>query len=155
MIVDEAQNLGKRVLEEIRLLSDLQDGNSKLMTVIIVGQPELNEILDAPGMEQMVQRIRLRFHITALTEDEIVEYIRHRLSVAGAPDVNLFEPDTIPLIYAYTGGRPRLMNILCDYAMMTGAIEEVNVISTDVIKQAVDELNWEPYEQRFNRRAKG
>ncbi|MDH5181002.1 MAG: AAA family ATPase [Gammaproteobacteria bacterium] len=155
LIVDEAQNLSKKVLEEIRLLSDLQNGNSKLMTVIIVGQPELNELLDAPGMEQMVQRIRLRFHINALTEEEITEYIRHRLSVANAPNVEMFEPETVPMIYVYTGGRPRLMNILCDYALMCGAIEEVQSITTDIIQQAVEELNWEPYEQRFSRRASG
>lgn len=155
LIVDEAQNLSKKVLEEIRLLSDLQNGNSKLMTVIIVGQPELNELLDAPGMEQMVQRIRLRFHISALDEEEITEYIKHRLMVAGAPDSDMFEPDAIPVIYTYTGGRPRLMNILCDYALMCGAIEEVKTISTGIINQAVDELNWEPYEQRFNRRVTG
>jgi len=155
LIVDEAQNLSRKVLEEIRLLSDLQDGNSKLMTVIIVGQPELNEVIDSPGMEQMVQRIRLRFHITALTEQELGEYIVHRLDVAGAPNIYLFQEDTIPLIYTYTGGRPRLINILCDYAMMTGAIEEVSEITTDIILQAVEELNWKPYEQRFNRRATG
>lgn len=155
LIVDEAQNLSKKVLEEIRLLSDLQDGNSKLMTVIIVGQPELNELLDAPGMEQMVQRIRLRFHINALNEEEITEYIRHRLEVAGAPNVDIFHPDTIPQIYKYTGGRPRLMNILCDYTLMCGAIEEVQDISPELVLQAVEELNWQPYEQRFQRRAVG
>ncbi|MDH5777776.1 MAG: AAA family ATPase, partial [Gammaproteobacteria bacterium] len=155
LIVDEAQNLSRKVLEEIRLLSDLQDGNSKLMTVIIVGQPELNEVIDSPGMEQMVQRIRLRFHITALTEKELGEYIVHRLDVAGAPNIHMFKDDTIPLIYEYTGGRPRLINILCDYAMMSGALDEVNEITTDTILQAVEELSWKPYEQRFNRRATG
>lgn len=151
LIIDEAQNLGKRVLEEVRLLSDLQDGHEKLLTVVIVGQPELNEIIDSPGMEQLVQRIRLRFHITALAENEIPEYIRHRLRVAGAENVNIFNDNTIRLISTYTGGRPRLMNILCDYALMNCAVEDKHEVTRETIEAAVSELQWQPYEQRFGR----
>lgn len=151
LIIDEAQNLSRRVLEEVRLLSDLQNGHEKLLTVVIVGQPELNELIDSPGMEQLVQRIRLRFHITALSEEEIPEYIRHRLGVAGAENVNLFSDDTTRLIYTYTGGRPRLINILCDYALMNCAVEGKQEVTRQVIEEAVAELQWQSYEQRFGR----
>jgi len=151
LIIDEAQNLGKRVLEEVRLLSDLQNGHEKLMTVVIVGQPELNDLIDSPGMEQLVQRIRLRFHINALNEDEISEYIKHRLTIAGSEKDSIFRDNTIPLIHIYTGGRPRLMNILCDYAMMNCAVEEKYEVTKEIIEEAVTELQWQPYEQRFGR----
>jgi len=151
LIIDEAQNLGKRVLEEVRLLSDLQNGHEKLLTVVIVGQPELNDIIDSPGMEQFVQRIRLRFHITALTENEIAGYLQHRLSVAGYEEQNLFAEDTIHTIHTYTGGRPRLMNILCDYALMNCAVENKYEVTRDVIEEAISELQWQPYERRFGR----
>ncbi len=151
LIIDEAQNLGKRVLEEVRLLSDLQSGHEKLLTVVIVGQPELNEIIDSPGMEQFVQRIRLRFHISALTDEEIPEYIQHRLNVAGYGKPDLFGEDTTRLIHTYTGGRPRLLNILCDYALMNCAVENKNQVTRQVIEEVLSELQWQPYEQRFGR----
>lgn len=151
LVVDEAQNLSKRVLEEIRLLSDLQNGHAKLLTVVIVGQPELNEIVDGPGMEQFVQRIRLRFHIGALTEEEISEYIQHRCRVAGAVNINIFKNDTMRLIHTYTGGRPRLINILCDYALMNCAVEGRQYVTKEIMQEAIAELQWQPYEQRFGR----
>lgn len=151
LIIDEAQNLGRRVLEEVRLLSDLQNGHEKLLTVVIVGQPELNDIIDSPGMEQLVQRIRLRFHITALAENEIPDYIQHRLSIAGYKENNLFADNTTHIIHTYTGGRPRLINILCDYALMNCAVENKDKVTRVVIDEAVSELQWQPYEQRFGR----
>lgn len=151
LIIDEAQNLGRRVLEEVRLLSDLQSGNEKLLTVVIVGQPELNDIIDSPGMEQFVQRIRLRFHILALKENEIPEYIQHRLNIAGSEEKKLFSDDTTHIIYTYTGGRPRLINILCDYALMNCAVENKNKVTRDVIEETLSELQWSSYEQRFGR----
>ena len=151
LIVDEAQNLSRRVLEEIRLLSDLQNGHEKLLTVVIVGQPELNDMIDSPGMEQLVQRIRLRFHITALSEAEIPEYIQHRLKVAGSDECDLFTADTARIIYTYTGGRPRLMNILCDYALMNCAVVNKHKVDRAILEEAINELQWQPYEQRFGR----
>ena len=151
LIIDEAQNLSKRVLEEVRLLSDLQNGHEKLLTVVIVGQPELNEVINSPGMEQFVQRIRLRFHISALREEEIPEYIQHRLNVAGYEGDRLFSEDTSRIIHTYTGGRPRLMNILCDYALMNCAVENKKQVTREVIEEPVSELQWQSYEQRFGR----
>ena len=149
LIVDEAQNLTRRVLEEIRLLSDLERDNKKLLNVILLGQPELNDVLDSPDMENLMQRVRLRFHIGALTVEETQAYIQHRMRVAGASDDNIFSARAIPLIHEYTGGRPRLINILCDYALTTAFIEQQTVISDTIVTTAVDELQWVPYAQKY------
>jgi len=149
LIVDEAQNLTKRVLEEIRLLSDLERDNKKLLNVILLGQPELNDVLDSPDMENLMQRVRLRFHIGALTVEDTQAYIQHRLSVAGASDPDIFSARAIPLIHEFTGGRPRLINILCDYALTTAFIEQQTVITDKTVKTAVDELQWVPYAQKY------
>lgn len=149
LIVDEAQNLTKRVLEEIRLLSDLERDNKKLLNVILLGQPELNDVLDSPDMENLMQRVRLRFHIGALTVEDTQAYIQHRLRVAGASDENIFTARAIPLIHEFTGGRPRLINILCDYALTTAFIEEQKAITDEIVKTAVDELQWVPYAQKY------
>ncbi len=151
LIIDEAQNLSKDILEEIRLLSDIQDGNDKILNVILVGQPELNSTLAAPDLEQLVQRVRLRFHIRALNEQETFDYINHRLAIAGAYHDNVcFLPEATPLIHEYSGGRPRLINILGDYALTTAFVDEVREIGADIILRAVKELQWKPYAQRFN-----
>lgn len=149
LIVDEAQNLTRRVLEEIRLLSDLERDNKKLLNVILLGQPELNDVLDSPDMENLMQRVRLRFHIGALTVEETQAYIQHRMRVAGAQDDNIFSARAIPLIHEYTGGRPRLINILCDYALTTAFIEQQTVITDEIVTTAVDELQWVPYAQKY------
>src|SRR5262245_64194751 len=103
LIVDEAQNLSNRVLEEVRLLSGVETTKEKVLRIILAGQPELNEKLDSEDLVQLVQRIRLRFHLTALTPEETQGYILHRLEVAGAHGRQLFEPETLPIIYRYTG----------------------------------------------------
>ncbi len=118
LIVDEAQNLSNRVLEEIRMLSGVETTKEKVLRIILAGQPELNEKLDSPELIQLVQRIRLRFHLTALTPEETQAYILHRLEVAGAHGRQLFAPETLPVIFRYTGGVPRLVNTLCDTALM-------------------------------------
>lgn len=149
LIVDEAQNLNRRVLEEIRMLSGLETQKQKILHVILVGQPELNETLDAPGLEQLTQRVRLRFHIAALTEAEAADYIYHRLRVAGAKDAEaLFSRDAIPLIYEYTGGIPRLMNTLCDTALTCAFADDASVVDDSVVKSAVLELQWKPFNTR-------
>src|SRR5580692_9530781 len=118
LIVDEAQNLSLKVLEEIRMLSGVETTKEKVLRIILAGQPELNQKLDAPELEQLTQRVRLRFHLQTLSEAETHSYIQHRLEVAGAGDRELFAADTYPDIFRYTGGVPRLINTLCDTAMM-------------------------------------
>ncbi|MHB8563538.1 MAG: ExeA family protein [Acidiferrobacteraceae bacterium] len=154
LIVDEAQNLGPRVLEEIRLLSGLETDKQKILHVIIVGQPELNEILDGPEMEQLLQRVRLRFHLKPLNETETAGYVAHRLGVAGAHDSGLFLPETMSIIYEYTGGVPRLVNTLCDTALTCAFADDLWQVSVAVVRAAIEELQWIPYSEQIAKRGK-
>ena len=151
LIVDEAQNLSARVLEEIRMLSGIETQKQKILHVILVGQPELNATLDSPQLEQLLQRVRLRFHIGALTEAETRDYISHRLKVAGC-ERRLFAADAIPLIYQYSGGIPRLINTLCDTAMMCAYADDLPSVSRASVRAALDELQWQPFAERVRRR---
>lgn len=144
LIVDEAQNLSPKVLEEIRMLSGLESEKEKILNIILVGQPELNDTLSRPDMEQLVQRIRLRFHVGALSEEETWEYIVHRLKVAGCAEGNVFEKAVLPLIYKYTGGIPRKINILCDTALICAFADSVRRVDEAVMQDAVSELQWQP-----------
>src|SRR6202162_3008832 len=121
LVIDEAQNLTQTVLEEVRLLSGIETPKEKVLRIILAGQPELNEKLDAPELEQLAQRIRLRFHLPALTSIEMRAYILHRLEVAGSQGREIFAGDTFELLFRYTGGGTRLINTLCDTAMLAAA----------------------------------
>ncbi len=147
LIVDEAQNLSPMVLEEIRMLAGIEMEQVKLLNVILVGQPELNDTLQRPDLQQLVQRIRLRYHVGALTEEEIDQYVTYRMVVAGAPDGSLFEPDTISLIYKYSGGIPRRINMLCDTALICAFADSKKPITRNIIMEAVQEIKWSPFEQ--------
>jgi general secretion pathway protein A len=151
IVVDEAQNLDRPVLEELRLLSGVGSGREEVLSIILAGQPELNQTLDSPDLEQLAQRTRLRYHLKALTEKETGAYIQHRLAVAGAGDREIFDPDTTGLVFRYTGGVPRLINTLCDTAMLAGFAEESTHIGKKEIKSAVEELQWSDYQSRTNR----
>jgi general secretion pathway protein A len=155
LIVDEAQNLSNRVLEEIRMLSGVETTKEKVLRIILAGQPELNEKLDSAELVQLVQRIRLRFHLTALTPEETQSYILHRLEVAGAHGRQLFAPETIPVIFRYTGGVPRLVNTLCDTALMIAYSSEQPSVGSTELKAAIDELQWVEYAARTNRMRAG
>lgn len=148
LIVDEAQNLSARVLEEIRMLSGLETEKEKILHVILVGQPDLREKLESPELYQLLQRIRLRFHLEPLSKGDIRNYIMHRLRTAGAKDASIFAEETIPLIYKYTGGIPRLINTLCDTAMTFAYADDLHTISLDVINAVIRELQWLPYRKR-------
>jgi len=117
LIVDEAQNLSLRVLEEVRLLSGVETTKDKVLRIILAGQPELNDKLDAPELVQLAQRIRLRFHLGTLSLEDMRAYIQHRLEVAGGADREIFAEDTFGEIYRYSGGVPRLINTLCDTSL--------------------------------------
>jgi len=151
LIIDEAQNLSLKVLEEIRLLSGIESTKEKVLRIILAGQPELNEKLDSPELVQLTQRVRLRFHLQTLSENETQSYIQHRLDVAGAGDRDLFALDTFPEIYRYTGGVPRLVNTLCDTAMMSAFTADRAVVTRIDIATAVQELQWTPYNSRPHR----
>jgi type II secretory pathway predicted ATPase ExeA len=148
LIVDDAHNLSLPVLEEIRLLSGLETQKEKVLHVILVGQPPLNVMLESPELEQLLQRVRLRYHIKPLTAEETADYIAHRLRVAGREEGGLFAPDAMPIIYKYTGGVPRLINMLCDTALVCAYAEQQPQVTAETISDAVEELQWEPYAKR-------
>jgi type II secretory pathway predicted ATPase ExeA/pSer/pThr/pTyr-binding forkhead associated (FHA) protein len=151
LIVDEAQNLSMRVLEEIRMLSGVETTKEKVLRIILAGQPELNQKLDDPALEQLAQRVRLRFHLQNLTEAETRSYIQHRLDVAGGGDRELFTPETFAVVFRYTGGVPRLINTLCDTAMMAAFTADRGVVTTEDIASALAELQWAEYAARPHR----
>src|SRR6202789_1071824 len=142
LIVDEAQNLSMRVLEEIRLLSGVETTKEKVLRIILAGQPELNDKLDAPELVQLAQRIRLRFHLGTLSIEDMRAYIQHRLEVAGSADRDIFSEETFPEIYRYTGGVPRLVNTLCDTAMMAAFTHDQDHVDLSSIASAIEELRW-------------
>ena len=148
LIVDEAQNLSNKVLEEVRLLSGIETTKEKVLRIILAGQPELNAKLDSDELIQLRQRVRLRFHLSALSEDEMGAYVRHRLAVAGAVDREIFTPDTFPLIFRYTGGIPRLTNTLCDTCLLAAFGQDLELVSLETVQQAIDELQWQEPAER-------
>jgi general secretion pathway protein A len=148
LIIDEAQNLTLKVLEEIRLLSGIESTKDKVLRIILAGQPELNEKLDSPELVQLTQRIRLRFHLGTLSRDDLRSYILHRLEVAGAEGREIFAEETFPEIFKYTGGVPRLVNTLCDTAMMAAFNEDRDRVGLKDIGSAVDELQWIEFASR-------
>lgn len=151
LVVDEAQNLTLRVLEEIRLLSGVETSKEKVLRIILAGQPELNQKLDAPELIQLVQRVRLRFHLSALSEEDTGNYIRHRLEVAGAEGREIFAEDSFAEIYKFTGGTPRLINTLCDTAMMGTYAADRTVVTAEDVTAAVQELQWVEFSSRTHR----
>ena len=145
LIVDEAQNLKNEVLEEVRLLLDLDYQGQKLMSLFLVGQPELDHKIDQPEMEQLRQRARLRFHLDELDIDDTEKYIIHRLCVAGENHSVVIDKEAYPFIQTYSGGRPRLINVLMDHALTYAFVEGLKTISAENILKSVSELNWAPF----------
>lgn len=148
--IDEAQNLSFQVLEELRMLAGIESHRERVISVILMGQPQLESMLDSPAMEQLRQRVRLRFHLEGLSPDEIQAYVRHRLAVAGIakPDA-LFRPAVYPIIERYTGGIPRLINTLCDMALLTAYVDDKARVDEAVMTEAITELGWSTYEERI------
>jgi len=149
LIVDDAHNLSLKVLEEIRMFAGLETRKEKILHVILVGQPQLNEMLEHPDMQQLMQRVKLRYHIRALTEPEVRDYIRHRLSIAGASTRTLFQPQALPLIYKYAGGIPRLINTLCDTALTCAYADNIQEVTPQILETAARELQWPPHSERI------
>lgn len=146
LIVDEAQNLSAKVLEEIRMLSGIETSKEKVLRIIFAGQPELKETLDSPQLKQLVQRVRLRFHLGALDPRDMRKYIEHRLQVAGGADRTIFTEDAFPIIYRYSGGIPRLVNTICDSALLVGFADDKTQITGEDIEATAQELSWQYHE---------
>jgi general secretion pathway protein A len=143
LIIDEAQNLGANLLEEIRMLSNLETDDSKLLQIILVGQPELRTILAVPELMQLRQRININCHIQALNRHETAQYIVHRLSVAGNADAVEFPEETLDYIFQFSKGIPRLINIICDFLMLSAFAEETSTISIDMVREIIGDLDFE------------
>ena len=142
LIIDEAQRLSNELLEEIRLLSNIELQSAKLLNIFFVGQAEFNTKLLQPENRSVRQRITISNHIQPLTEKETGDYIRHRLKVAGSQK-NIFSYVAIHDVYNFSGGYPRLINIVCDIALLTGYAKDKNKISDDIIKESIESLNIE------------
>jgi general secretion pathway protein A len=151
LIVDEAQNLTSRVLEEVRMLSGVETTKEKALRIILAGQPELNDKLNSQELIQLSQRVRLRFHLTALSKAETSAYIDHRLEVAGSQGRRIFAEDTYATIYKYTGGVPRLVNTLCDTCLMSAYNSDRDTVSTADLDAAIRELQWVEFASGTNR----
>ncbi len=141
LIVDEAQNLKPRTLEEVRLLSNLETSTSKLIQILLFGQPELDEMLDSKELRQLRQRISVRWCLTTLSTSETAEYVRHRLRVAAGQDPgDLFHPRALREVQRWTGGVPRLVNLLCDRALLAGYAVGDRTIGSEHVRQAAKEI---------------
>ena len=138
LIIDEAQNLAPETLEEIRMLSNLEAEKHHLIQIILVGQPELKTKLQLKELEQFAQRITVHCHLEGLGREELDHYIRYRLQVAGARNVDVFSDNAVGAVHRYSRGIPRLINILCDTALVFGYADGLTRIDEGVIKAVVE-----------------
>lgn len=142
LIIDEAQNLASDVLEQLRLLTNLETNRCKLLQIILLGQPELRRHLERPELRQLAQRITARYHLRPLTRDEVEVYIRHRLEVAGRPPgaSPLFPPKVLDRVYQLSGGVPRLINMLCDRTLLGVYVQNLATVDLRTLRQAKEEV---------------
>jgi general secretion pathway protein A len=140
LVIDEAQNLSVETLEAVRMLSNFETTNQKLMQILLVGQPELRVKLDLPELRQLKQRIGLRCHIAPLSAEETRLYIRHRLRIAGAIDAGTFTDGAIQKVADYSGGTPRVINIVCDHCLLSGFADSKKRIDAGTVSEAIEYL---------------
>jgi len=155
IIVDEAQNLSAAALEELRLLSCIDTSDRRIVSIILTGQPSLDDLLDAPGLTQLRQRARLRQRLDAMMESETIDYIRHRLTVAGGNADEIFEPETLREIHRLTYGIPRLINTLCDTALTACMVDDRRQVDLEILDNVVHELRWQWFEEKAPRAQDG
>ncbi len=138
LIIDEAQNLQDEVLEEVRMLSNLQADDNLLLQIMLVGQPELKIKLKRPSLAQLTQRIAVNYHLVSLTRKETAEYVSSRLKMAGG-ETDIFTDIAIDKIYSFTNGIPRSINLLCDTALVYGFAGDVKIINNSIIDQVIED----------------
>ncbi|MBX3607795.1 MAG: AAA family ATPase [Piscinibacter sp.] len=153
LIIDEAQNLSADVLEQLRLLTNLETSERKLLQIVLIGQPELRTMLARPDLEQLAQRVIARFHLDALTDKETALYVKHRLVVAGMKGANPFERGALQRIHALTRGVPRRINLLCDRAMLGAYALGRPRIDREIVDKAAQEVFDAPAAAPRRRRA--
>jgi general secretion pathway protein A len=144
LIIDEAQNLSADVLEQLRLLTNLETSERKLLQIVLIGQPELRDMLARPELEQLAQRVIARFHLGALTEPETAHYIRHRLTVAGMNRPLPFDRPARKLVHQLSRGVPRRINLLCDRALLGAYAEGKARVDTQIVDKAAAEVFGKP-----------
>lgn len=138
LIIDEAQNLSTEGLEELRMLTNMNANKDELIQLILVGQPELRDMVLSPSMRQLAQRVAASFHLTGMDKETISKYISHRLTVAGGTGRE-FTPEACKAVYAATRGVPRLVNQLCEFAMLYAWSSEAEKVTKDVVKSVLDD----------------
>jgi len=147
LIIDEAQNLTSKTLEEVRMLSNLETEKEKLIQIILLGQPQLKAKLENANLEQFRQRIAVYYHLSSLSREETREYILHRLKLVTSNGyADIFLPEAIDLIYTYSRGIPRLINLISDSALLSGYVYETRQITEQIIKEVAKErsFNYKP-----------
>ena len=144
LIIDEAQNLTPSVLEEVRMLSNLETETEKLIQIVLMGQPELKKKLSLSKLEQLRQRISVFYHLSPLTAKETKEYILHRLKIASGSDRKYFTDGVLYLVYGFSKGVPRLVNQICDSALLSGYINEAKMIDEKIMNEVIADS---PFEQ--------
>ena len=140
LVIDEAQDLSPQVMEQVRLLSNLETDQHKLIQMVLCGQPELKKRLERPDLRQLRQRITVRYHIPPLTLEETRVYIGHRLSVAGSNGSVLFDHGAVREVYRYSKGGPRLINAVCDNALLAGYVAKQSTIDARCVRKAIQQL---------------
>jgi general secretion pathway protein A len=140
LIIDEAQDLTDELLEQVRLLSNLETDNRKLLQIVLMGQPELRDRLNNPRLKQLRQRITVRYHLWPLSRHEVQQYVRHRLQVSGANGTPRFTQPALWRVHLYSGGIPRLVNAVCDKALLAGFVQQAARINYRMVNRAVREL---------------
>jgi len=141
LFIDEAQNLTPDLMEQVRLLSNLETDQHKLLQIVLCGQPELKERLARPELRQLRQRVSIRYHLMPLTYQDALRYICHRLDVAGAVENKLvFEAKAVKAIFRFTGGSPRLTNAVCDGALLAGFVAGTRTIDTRCVERSIEHL---------------
>jgi general secretion pathway protein A len=140
LFIDEAQDLSDEMLEEVRLLSNLETDDRKLLQIVLLGQPELRERLERPELRQLRQRITVRYHLGPIDPEETEAYILHRLSVAGSHGRPAFTPRAVRTIHRCSRGVPRLINAICDKSLLAGYVEGRDLLGWRQVRRAVRDL---------------
>ena len=143
LIIDEAQNLTGELLEQVRLLSNLETDDRKLLQIVLMGQPELRDRLNHPSLRQLRQRITVRYHLSPLKQFELNQYVQHRLQVSGAHGPPFFTWPALWRIFSYSKGIPRLVNAVCDKCLLAGFVQQTERITFGLVGRAVRELEGE------------
>jgi len=141
LIIDEAQDLSPAVLEEVRLLGNLETASEKLIQICLIGQPELRRKIATPELRQLNQRLTVKFHLGALSEADVAGYIDHRLQVAGhANGRSIFDDEAKRAVHQYTGGIPRMVNVMCDQALLQAYVNDERCVTLRIVQNVVSEM---------------